>query len=334
MNGILATLAAPTLVRRALVSVLMMWSLFDSNLASAQKALCDVEQGYAKETFSHLDASVNQGKNVKRALDNFQKFMNSRKWKDGVPMGEQMTTAEAVRFGELRQQIMDQNLLSLHFSKRDRDIDVLYRMAIIADKTARYGFDVPTDEKSKDYIANLFLFGARDVLPVDEKKLAPLISGNEKQPCSLEVGLLKAAFEALSEFMGVEGKGEAFATLTALAQKYGRPLDGSKMTPAEFEKYSLAMPIYEKAASRMTLSNDLQRLAIIENASKILFASWQQDQTAAPGQIEHVGATVQEWLRSGKLNKDQEKAIQILGAVNERLPAPLLQDFDAISKIK
>ena len=139
-------------------AVLIVSSILIAYPACAQTPLCDVAQGFSKEFGSHLQASVAQLKNSKRVLEKYLAFMDSRNWQERVPMGDQMTTEELVEVGGLKQQLRSQYALGLNYSKRERDITMLHKMAVIADKTARYGFDPVADTESDDFYAGVYLY--------------------------------------------------------------------------------------------------------------------------------------------------------------------------------
>ena len=312
---------------RVVRSVAVLAITCGANHAVAQQPLCDLEQGYSADVFESVTGTGKQAEDSLRVLEEYTKFSNSREWKKDVPMGDQMTTQEAVTFGELRQKLIAQQLLGLHYSKRERDLRVEHVMAVMADKAARYGFEVPKDPKSEEFIAGGLLLSAREIIKLESnKRNSPPPDG----ACTFERSLLNAAFDSYAEAEKIPGAEEALKFFNFAAQKYGFPVDEKKMTADEREKYAVAQPIAKKVLSRVELSDDFRRLAYLERTSKLLFASWLHDHARAPGDMKYVGTTAQEWLTTGKLEKRQEVVVRFLGVLNEQIPSDLIRDMPDI----
>ena len=123
--------------------------------------------------------------------------------------------------------------------------------------------------------------------------------------------------------------------LESLSKKYyaNTPIDPKTLSSEDLKNYKIAMPFLIKFRSRKILIDDMIRLPIIENSSKALFASWQQDHADAPGDIEYVGTTAGAWIRSGKLNEGQRIAVGFLGALNNDVPAPVMKEREELKNM-
>jgi hypothetical protein len=63
--------------------------------AMAQARFCDVPQSVSEQIHAQVEAQGRIATQESQVLNEQKNLMDSRRWKDGVPAGEQMTTAEA-----------------------------------------------------------------------------------------------------------------------------------------------------------------------------------------------------------------------------------------------
>jgi hypothetical protein len=296
-------------------------------LAHAQAPLCDVSDAHDKEFLSQSEASARLAAQAIKTAEAFQKLMDSRKWKEGVPMSEQMTADEADRFGALRQTMASQNLASLYESKRERDIQVVTRLARLADQVGRYGFEAPKDKKSEDYFLYGVLFALREMVPVDPDKIAEMRVG---ETCDISNALLSASKRALEEAFGVPGLEQASRAVRELETKYGE-LQAGKMSKLDRQNFlEVYVPIVRKSAQHITLAEDLLRLRLLDQVSKLMLKGWRQDQYESPGDIAHAGSTWSAWVSDGRVTKRQHEMTSVINLINENIPADIVQGWSDI----
>lgn len=60
---------------------------------------CSRNEGYSADSLRQAKEAAELANATLRHLNALHKFINSRKWEDGKPMDQQMTTAEAEEFG-------------------------------------------------------------------------------------------------------------------------------------------------------------------------------------------------------------------------------------------
>lgn len=295
--------------------------------ALAAPALCDLATGQRIETENQTKAVVAANERLLASFDEWRKFIGSRQWKDGVPMGEQMTSAESVKFGELRQKQMSAQIAALYESKRMRDIRVISRMAVLSDKVARYGLEIPSDQASEDFtlLAILSVFDQFHV--VKDEELANSVAATT--PCSLEIALLREASRAIAEGERVEGLDEAIRRINQLAAQFGKPIDPKKLPPAVRQEYeNTLVPIVRKGMAFGELAANLYRLSLVEAASKKMLQAWHQDQYESPGDIKYTGTTWERWRKDGKVTETDHKMSGVINVINEKIPADAVKMMD------
>ena len=109
-------------------------------------------------------------------------------------------------------------------------------------------------------------------------------------------------------------------------------MDVSKLTTAEQESYRADSAVISKAKEQYDLLYDMLRLARIEQTSKTMLASWLQDHSAAPGDIEYVGTTLRSWKDSGKIDDVTFRATGVINFLNQKIPAQLINDLGSLTK--
>ena len=320
-----------THLKRTILLVLLGMACTSSSMSQSQQSSCDLKDGYAADYIASLGVSAMQAERTITVLKEFESFADSRPWKPNIPMGQQMNTEEAVKFGELRQKQSAQMLLGLHYSKRERDINAIYQMAVIADKTARYGFEQPKDENSHEAVLAAIVFATREAVNIDSAEVSKMIHAAVQVPCSLEAALLQSAKVALNQLAEIRWE-EASARLKMLSKKYGEKLDVSKLTTIEQESYRSDSAVISKVQEQYNLVYDMLRLVRIEQTSKTMLASWLQDHSAAPGDIKYVGTTLRSWKDSDKIDDVTFRATGVLNFLNQKIPAELINDLGSLTK--
>jgi hypothetical protein len=234
------------------------------------------------------------------------------------PITDRMTPEEAVKYGGQIQRYNAAVLASLYEFRRQREIEVISRMAVIADKTARYGRELPADQRSPDYVLTAVL----DILAQKEPiSLETLSQGIPAAPCSLEYALRGSSRLAVDEVMRIAGVGEAARRVTQLAGKYpNASLDPDVMSPADRSEFLTVFPVAQKGRALVDLSAHLYRLAHVESTSKKMLLASRQDQYQAPGDGNYIGTTWNKWLKDGTVTETEQRMSAVLALINQHLP--------------
>lgn len=296
------------------------------------QALCEIEQAVNQEYLNSLSAESRVAKQQLVSIAELEKFVGSRKWKDGASLGSQMTSTEANTFAKIKSRVDAGILADLIESKRTRDVRVIGKLARLADQTARYGLEVP-DQKSENFKLMSILLGAREVMKVKLEEVESV----EVPPkgCTLDKALILAAKDALKLAAAAPNLTEVNAASAALVRKYGTPLKAEKMSAEDRRKLSDEIrPVYEKVRSYWTLAEDLQRLYQLNRLSQLALESRRQDSYISPGDIKYSGTTWREWVSEGRITRLQNENSKILNVINDQIPADIVKDWEKMSPKK
>ena len=290
------------------------------------QALCEPQQAADQE---YLNARQAEARVAKRQITNtteMLKFLQSGKWKGGASMESQMTAKEAGTFATFQAGMAAGTMALLIESKRARDVRVIGELARLADKTARYGLEVP-DEKSENYKLMGFLLAAREAMKVKLEE----VESAEVAPkgCTLDKALILAAKDALKLAQSVPNFNEVNAAAEVMGKKYGIPLKTEKMSAEDGRKFSDEIrPVLEKVLSYVTLAADLQRMYRLNRLSQFALESRRQDSYISPGDIKYSGTTWREWVSEGRITRLQNEDSSLLNLINEWIPADIVKDWE------
>lgn len=244
-------------------------------------------------------------------------FMNSRKWKPGVAVGQQMTASEAKTFSKLQQQTKVGLLSTILEEKRSRDLRVFISGARVA-KQMDLSRHIPSDEGSEDYTIATILEGSRDVFAIKEVDAVPLLSQTGK--CSFERALIRGAGRFSDEAVSTATLNEAQATLDRLTAKYGSPINPGTLSPSDKAAFTRSASAVDNAKSRLHYYFDLLFLARLEQVSKLQRDVRRQSQIEAPGDVDHINVVWQSWRQQGRISDGQEELTRVLNYINEKIP--------------
>jgi len=299
----------------------------------AHAEVCSLEEGYSAESLLQSKEEAELAQATLRQLKAFEKFIGSRKWEDGKPMSQQMSAEEASEFGKYQKQQEIAVTKQLFESRRERDIQVIRKLAILADKISRYGLEdsVSTDPKSDEMLLASVLFATRELLDVNLREL-----GEEGgKPCNLATALEDQARDAVVEFSEIENFSEVMTESKRLAKIYETPIDEKKMTATDRETFlSEVKPKLRKAQAIMERSKDLYRLALIERTSKKMLAALRQDQYESPGDQAYMGTTWDRWRKEGRVSEREHQLTGVVNFINTKIPAPIISDWEEIARKK
>lgn len=295
---------------------------------AASEAECDVKKAAGRQWLDVSEVGHNIAARTLDGLTAFQAFVDSRDWEDGVPMVDQMSAKEAVRFEELRLAMANRQLASLIQSKRERDILAISRTATIAEAIANEEFEAPTDENSEEYILAGMLFAAREHLPMAAHDTFP--NAKDGKGCELISTLTGAADQAIKYANDYPFLSSALEEIKRLNEVYP-DLPKARDEMSERDKKALldSHRIVLGAKRRFELANDYLRLALMEETSQLLYEASMRDLFQSPGDIEAVGTTWQRWVEAGRVSEKQVLAAGLLFVLKEQIPADIVTQWQA-----
>lgn len=297
----------------------------DTSSISMSDSLCTIDAAGQEALREHtaryvglLDAQLSTTKK-------FQAFMNSRKWKPGTPVGDQMTAKEAVIFGNLQEQTKIGVLTMILEDKRARDLRVLIDAAELAEKidVDRY---TPKDEQSEEFILGALLVGARELFPTKPAQADKLLS--QTGTCNLELALIAQAAKVTKRVLKMPSVDQADDLITGLAAKYGKPIDRSKLNADEKIAFDRSKYLVEQVKAELNLRDDLLFLARLEQVSKIQRDVRRESQLEAPGDNNHINEVWQRWIVQGRITASQEELSRILNFIDQKIPTEFAKSAD------
>jgi len=299
--------------------------LYVTSAASAAR-LCNVQHAADQETAAHAKRSIPILDRSLRVNKEFEALMGSRKWKEGVPMVDQMSAEEASRFGELAQAQKAALFAALIESRRERDIRVIARMTRLADQVYRYGFELPKDEKSEEALLLGIVLSAEEAIP-EKDRPAPMEDSQFDGKCTLEVALLLAAGDVIHEVTSMPGYEEWLSKVKVYGQYVKSDPDASRLSVAEREYLEKTF----KPTSRVIMNgfwyaNTLLRLALVESTSKVMADALRADQYESPADMSYSGTNWKRWVGEGRISPAQNRASGIVNFINEKIPSDFMKN--------
>jgi hypothetical protein len=289
-----------------------------------QSELCTVTSATNDELSVHAIGFVRLLDRATEINKNFEKLMNSRKWKDGVAVGEQMNSAEAVEFGKLQVQTSS-SLWSIIFeSKRERDIKVFARMAKISAQISADSYTLPTDTNSEEYILAQFVMGGQKIFPISDDTYYESLS--QRGNCNLEHALLSSAERALDNkdllkrFESFKKSAENFAI------KYGKPIVVDRMTSEDRGVFEAGKTSVAEMERMIAHSKNLVLISKLEAVSKLQLEVRRKSQYEAPENIDHISVVWDEWRKNGKITDEQNELTRFTNYINEKIPSEFTKE--------
>lgn len=283
-------------------------------------------QAAAFEENKEDSVGVVRGLNRQIEITNkFKRFMNSRKWKHNLSVGEQMTPAEANEFGNLQEQMKIGIFGSLLEAKRGRDIHVLSQMADTA-KSMLSNFQEPKNAKSDAFaLVGLLAVGRQKFQLSDTVEVDTMVMSQGK--CSLQNALTAEAKRVLDSIDTIPGVHRASADMTGLGQKYGAPIDTAKLDDTEKLLYDRTTAVMDTAIKRQNYFKDLLFIARIDAVSKLQRDTRRQSQYEAPGDNAHIDVVWSDWIKEEKITKEQDELSRVVNYINERFPTEFMKSL-------
>ena len=288
---------------------------------------CNVTIAFDHAIMSQINSHSNRRDLMMANIEALQEILTAREYEDDIPVGDQMTADEAVKFQELSQKVASAQVVELIESKRERDMWAIRGMAYLTDDASDSDFDLEAlPEKDKVYLA--FAMSAHELitLPDGYEQQIPPQGG-----CTLENALYAESQRAIESMESVYGWEDAFADVEILMQKYGG-LDADVMNEPDRLKFERdIMPVLNELNMRSDRSQIFYKIALLENMSKVRYRAMQMDQYEAPGDIEYMGTNWQRMVDENGLSENETIAAQVLYQLDEVVPASVLEAWEQIT---
>lgn len=284
--------------------------------------LCSINAAATEETLAQFKYEDALNIRTISVAEKMLKFMDARKWKSGVPMGEQMNSAEAIQFRDLEAQQKDTTLSSLTESKRTRDIQVLQSMSIIAKQLSDGSYKVPVDKNSQEFILAQLIVLSREEFPISDEMhdKSFQIKGN----CNFENSLLSAAWRAVDKKDKWDEINKFVKQSEDLIKKYGKNYDKGQMTEEERRTFDSGEKFAKEFLMMRDLSKDLVFISKLENVSKLQLEARRSSHLLSPGDADYISVVWDQWKIEGKISSEQHNLTRALNYINERIPSEFM----------
>ncbi|WP_411819901.1 hypothetical protein ABFZ85_14695 [Hyphococcus formosus] len=297
-----------------------------SSLVPALATDCTIDRGYEIDFIPALENSTEISKSALIVLDKMQNQMDRGNWTKGKALGPQMSHEEATEFAKLEQKFSALQLSALIASKRERDLQVIYRMAGFAEKI----FHEPESFQSTLEPDELKILGL--LIAVREILVEPPLltaSNKDSSECNFYEALLLRSDDMI-DALQFPVFSEAIEETERLNELYPEGFsDEEKMAPKDRLRLNEVRKIMSSAENYVTLSEDFRRLAIMLTASELLYQSAMQDQFNNSGDAAYVGTTWQKLYENGKISAEIEIAAGVIKYLDDFIPSEWVENTTA-----
>ncbi len=262
------------------------------------------------QILSQLEAIVSKCKNKEKAVR------------------EQLNQDDNAKFNTLLERRNIVELGSLVESRRVRDLQVLRRLAILAEKDVRWP-EVP-NEDHPDFIYYVILSIARERLYnlVD-------ISTSESIMCSVESAINIIEQEAIDKISRMDDSHlKKFSALTdRLLVKYNvKVLDYEKLSIEDRQSVSGAAESAQPYIRMVNLLRDYEILKLLSKASEMVYQSDRNDIIIYGGDYDSVGKSINEKaIIANSYGESLKTAIAILRVIDKRIPSEDAKDIKKLA---
>ena len=154
-----------------------------------------------------------------------------------------------------------------------------------------------------------------------------------KGRCSIQVAIHRTEATYLNKFNSFD-IAVPLAQLSQLVQKYSeRPIDATKLTPADRRIYYSAMAVYRPAQAAYGAVLDYEMLKILATVSELIHAYDMQDILQSAGDVNAVGRSLQQVVDDKGTSEAMLVAIGTCRKPNEQIPSESAKAAKALEKL-
>jgi hypothetical protein len=257
--------------------------------------------------------------------DQLQEVASKATIKD-KPLKDQLPSGEIIKFAELSQRLKSANLSHLIENKRQRDLNVIEKMILIADM--EYRWQKTPDESSDDFFIYAIIRALRSSIEISD--LPPPMNST----CTLEYAIHSVSKEAIKRWnAGGKRLDSAMNELEAINAKYGtNPVDHSRFSKTDLKKVNELMSVVTSMWRHIDFIKDIENIKLMVQASDIIYESNKHDIAASGGVIEAVGKDYQRRKEAGEFSEKIQIAVGVWSKINEKIPCDLVIQWDELYK--
>lgn len=287
---------------------------------------CKLRDVIARIQFESIEKAAAIAEQSLPVVDQLKQLVNKAK-DSNKPLQDQLATEDIIKFTELRERLKTTQLAQLMESRRQRDLMVIEKMTMIADRDYRWN-DQPK-ENDPDFIIYSNLQLLRFMIKNNELKVPTI------QSCTLEYALTLIESEAFEKLNSIKGLDSVTASIQSILVKYGmKTLDRSRLSKADLEKINeIENNILNPAERHRVFIKDLEHIKLMAKASEIMYEANKQDIAFGGGDTDTIGKTIQRKSKNGEFDEDTQLAIGLWTMINEKIPSQVVQEWGELNKL-
>jgi hypothetical protein len=314
-----------TILSLIIISMVIFTVAPSARAAGFSSGHCELRDVIARMKFESIERAAAIAEQVLPIIKQLEELTNKAK-KPDIPIKDQLSSDDIIKFTELSERIKTTNLAQLMESRRERDLTVIEKMTMIADRANRWN-DHPAED-DPDFI----VYSALQLLRVAVKKNN--ITVPSTQSCTLDYALHLIENEGIEKLNAIKGLDSVVSSIKAILAKYGMDkIDRSRLSKADLEKINeLETNILNPAERLRSFITDIENIKLMSKASEIMYEANKQDIALGGGDIDAIGKTIQRKSKNKEYDDDLILAIGFWTMINEKMPSQIVQEWGEADK--
>ncbi len=314
-----------TILPLIIISIVSFAAVPSARAAALTAEHCELREVIARMQFESIEKAAAIAEQVLPVIKHLEELTNKAK-KPDIPIKDQLSSEDIIKFTELSERIKTTNLAQLMESRRQRDLTVIEKMTMIADREYRWN-DHPA-ENDPDFI----VYSALQLLRFTVKKND--ITVPAVQSCTLDYALHLVENEGIEKLNAIKGLDSVVSSIKAILAKYGmEKIDRSRLSKADLEKINeLETNILNPAERLRSFIKDVEDIKLMSRASEIMYEANKQDIAFGGGDIDAIGKTIQRKSKNKEYDDDVILAIGLWTMINEKMPSQIVQEWGEADK--
>lgn len=276
------------------------------------RAVSALRQDAAAQAVVAIDSALS-------GINELKKFTEGIKFKSGVPLIEQLSGENAMKYGALINQAKAQQLASLIASHRQRDMRVLEQLVMLADQ--EYRWERPPVENERDHTPYAVLLFLRE--NIDRKGFTNI----NATVCSVELALQMMVNGALVQLSEIPN---ANANIQAMQRLVTKSKQEQKLTDDEMDMGERLQKALRPVYRVKTYIDDLRIMQLMSTAADLNAQAKAEDLIYAAGDISKMGSTVERLNKEGRLDPRIYAGVRAWYAINTQIPADAIQETSKV----
>ncbi len=287
---------------------------------------CELREVISRKQFDSIGKAAAIAEQALPLLEGLD-VINSKATVPNKPIKDQLSTDDISKFSELSQRLKSAQISQLMESRRERDLKVIEKMVMIADRD--YRWQKQPKEKDPDFI----IYSAIQLLRFTIKKNN--ITVPSSAVCTLEYALHSLETEAIDRLNSRNAQLEsAIRQFKSILAKYGmEKLDRTRLSTKDLEAVNnLINDVIRPIQRHRNFIRDIENIKLMARASDITYESNKQDIAFSGGDISAIGATIQRRNKNNEFSENMQVALGLWVKINEKIPADIVNEWNNLKQ--